>query len=271
MKIFAIFITIQLSINTMYAQGWQPSGSRSMALANASAAINDVWAYHHNPAALTGIKKVAFGVSYENRYLLRELQSQGFVVAYPLKRSVISFGGQTFGYNNFRTYRTGLGYSMELTDFLSFGVQFNYNLLRLPQAYGKNQTITGEVGVMAKISENCHIGFSIFNVSRNILSNYQEDRYTTMLRLATRYQVSKKVLFVGEVEKNVEFPIRFKTGTEYNPIENLYLRGGFATAPIEFCFGLGYHWNGIYKLDVGSAYQQLIGWSPNVSFTVQLR
>jgi hypothetical protein len=54
-------------------------------------------------------------------------------------------------------------------------------------------------------------------------------------------------------------------------MENLYVRGGFATAPIEFCFGLGYHWKGIYKLDVGSAYQQILGWSPNVSFTVQLK
>ncbi len=246
-------------------------GSRSMSLANASAAVNDVWAYHHNPGALTGIKKVAFGVSYENRFLLKELQSQGFVVAYPLKRSVISFGGQTFGYNNLRTYRTGFGYAMELTDFLSFGVQMNYNLVRLPQAYGSNQSITGEVGMMAKIKENWHIGFSIFNISRNKLADYQEDRYTTMLRLATRYNVSNKVLIVGEVEKNVEFPIRFKTGVEYNPLENFYVRGGFATAPIEYCFGVGYHWKGIYKLDAGSAYQQIIGWSPNVSFTVQLK
>ena len=271
MKKFTTILFLCFSFNLIFAQGWQPMGSRSMSMANASAALNDVWAYHHNPAALTGIKKVAFGVSYENRYLLRELQSQGFVVAYPLKRSVISFGGQTFGYNNFRTYRTGLGYSMELTDFLSLGVQMNYNLVRLPQAYGKNQTVTGEVGVMAKITENWHVGFSIFNISRNKLSSFQEDRYTTMLRLATRYHVSNKVLIVGEAEKNVEFPIRFKTGVEYNPMENLYVRGGFATAPIEFCFGLGYHWKGIYKLDVGSAYQQILGWSPNVSFTVQLK
>ncbi len=79
--------------------------NRSMSLGNASVALNDVWAFHHNPAAIVGLKKVAFGVSYENRFLLRELQSQGFVVAFPIKRGVISLGGQTFGFTNFNTLR----------------------------------------------------------------------------------------------------------------------------------------------------------------------
>jgi hypothetical protein len=266
-----LIFSLPFLLSKLFAQGWQPMGSRSMSLGNASVALTDVWAYHHNPAAIVGIKKVSFGISFENRFLLRELQSQGFVVAYPIKRGVISMGGQTFGYTNFRTYRSGLGYALALTDFLSIGVQLNYHLVRLPQAYGRHQTVTAELGAMAKISENWHIGFSILNLTRNELSAFQEDRYTTALRLGTRYLVSKKVLLVGEIEKNVDFPLRFKSGVEYEPAENLYFRGGFGTAPIEFSFGFGYHWKGMYKLDVGSAYQQIIGWSPNVSFTVQLK
>jgi hypothetical protein len=268
-RIFLFCLTFYVA--QLFAQGWQPMGSRSMSMCNASVALTDVWAYHHNPAALIGIKKVAIGISYENRFLLRELQSQGFVVAYPLKRGVISMGAQTFGYTNFRTYRTGLGYALVITDYLSIGVQLNYHLLRLPQSYGLDQTVTAEIGALAKITDNWHIGFSVLNLSRNKLSSYQEDRYSNMLRLGTRYHVSKKVLLLSEVEKNVDFPIRIKSGVEYEPAENLFIRGGFATAPIEFSFGFGYHWKGIYKLDVGSAYQQIIGWSPNVSFTVQLK
>lgn len=268
-RIFAFVLPFFMSL--AYSQGWQPMGSRSMSLGNASVALNDVWAYHHNPAALVGIKKFEFGVSYENRFLLRELQSQGFVVAYPIKRGVISLGGQTFGYTNFRTYRSGLGYALALTDFLSIGVQLNYHLVQLPQAYGRHQTVMAEIGALAKITNNWHFGFSILNLTRNELSSYQEDRYTTALRLGTRYKVSEKVLLLGEIDKNIDFPIRFKSGIEYEPVDNLYFRGGFGTAPIEYSFGFGYHWKGIYKLDIGSAYQQIIGWSPNFSFTVQLK
>jgi hypothetical protein len=91
------------------------------------------------------------------------------------------------------------------------------------------------------------------------------------MRLGTKFSVSEKVLFLAEAEKNVDYNIRFKTGIEYLPLDNFYVRGGFATAPIEFSFGLGYEFSGKYKLDLGSAYHQVLGWSPNFSFTMQLK
>ena len=78
-------------------------------------------------------------------------------------------------------------------------------------------------------------------------------------------------MLLAEAEKDVEHPIRYKTGIEYLPMENFYIRGGFATQPIEYSFGVGYAFNGVYRLDVGSAFIQIIGWSPNFSFTVQMK
>jgi hypothetical protein len=256
---------------TSVAQGWQPMGSRSMSLANATVALEDVWAFHHNPAALTNLKKIEFGVSYENRFLMKELQSQGLVVAIPIKSGVISIGSQSFGYNQFRTYRNGLGYSMKLAEFLSVGVQLNHHFVRINSNYGNHQTVTAEVGALAKINDKWSLAFSVFNITRNRLSEFAEDRYSTIMRLGTKFSVSEKVLFLAEAEKNVDYTIRFKTGIEYLPLDNFYVRGGFATAPIEFSFGLGYAFSGKYKLDLGSAYHQVLGWSPNFSFTMQLK
>ena len=96
-RIFLMTIFI-FSLQFSFCQGWLPMGSRSHALGNASVAIDDIWAYHHNPANLVSVKKLGFGLSYENRFLLKELQSQGLVVALPLKAGVISFGLQSFGF-----------------------------------------------------------------------------------------------------------------------------------------------------------------------------
>jgi hypothetical protein len=246
-------------------------GSRSMSLANATVALEDVWAFHHNPSVLTNLKKIEFGVSYENRFLMKELQSQGLVVAIPIKNGVISIGSQSFGYNQFRTYRNGLGYSMNLAEFLSIGVQLNHHFVRINPAYGNHQTVTAEVGALAKINEKWSLAFSVFNITRNRLSEFAEDRYSTIMRLGTKFSVSEKVLFLAEAEKSVDYSIRFKTGIEYLPLDNFYVRGGFATAPIEFSFGLGYSFSGKYKLDLGSAYHQVLGWSPNFSYTMQLK
>ena len=80
-KNLALVLVFFFSCQFIQAQGWLPMGSRSHALGNASVAIEDIWAYHHNPAALSNLKKIEFGVSYENRFLMKELQSQGLVVA----------------------------------------------------------------------------------------------------------------------------------------------------------------------------------------------
>ena len=269
-RIFLMTIFI-FSLQFSFGQGWLPMGSRSHALGNASVAIDDIWAYHHNPANLVSVKKLGLGLSYENRFLLKELQSQGFVVALPLKVGVISFGLQSFGFKNFRTNRLGLGYSMKLADFLSCGVQLNYHQVRLTDAYGRKDALTAELGLKANITDNWKVAFSVFNLTRTKISEFGEDRLTTLMRLGTQYTFSEKVMLVAELEKNIEFPVRFKTGIEYSPIRKLFLRGGFATQPIELSAGLGYRFKEQFQLDLGSAYHQILGWSPNFSFTYLMK
>lgn len=272
-KLFQVLTTF-LFLGTLFTgntQGYYPMGSRAQSLGNASNTLEDVWAYHHNPAALTGVKKLAVGISYENRFLLKELQSQGVAVALPLKKGVVSFGGQRFGYRNFLSFKTGLGYSLKLSEFLSAGVQLNYAGIRLPDAYGSHGTVTAELGLLAKINDKWKLGFSVFNIGRNKLSDYQEDRYTTVMRLGTAYKISYKVLLVAEAEKNVDYPLRGKVGIEYAVVSNFFIRGGFATEPLEVSFGVGYQFKKFFKVDLGSCYHQILGWSPNFSFNYQLQ
>ena len=72
----------------------------------------------------------------------------------------------------------------------------------------------------------------------------------------------------GEFEKDLDNPIRFRTGLEYQVIENFFVRGGFATAPVELTLGFGYQFKEI-QLSLGSAYHQVLGWSPHFSFVFQ--
>lgn len=257
--------------HVLFAQGWTPVGARSNSLANASVALEDVWAYHHNPANLTALKKWSAGISYENRFLLKELQSQGLVFAIPLKVGVISTGVQSYGFKNFRTNRIGLGYSLFLSEFLSMGVQLNYHQLRLTDVYGMKQSLTAEVGLQAKINKDWKIGCSIFNMGRSLLSTYSEDRLTTLIRFGTYYKLSEKVMVVAEAEKNIEYPLRIKAALEYAPMSKVFLRGGIATQPIELSAGFGYKLKSQYHLDFGSSYHQILGWSPHFSFTYQMK
>lgn len=249
-----------------YCQGLHFSGSRSNSLANASVCLLDVYAFHNNPANLSPLENVSIGISYENRFLMKELQNQSLAIAIPLKQGVLSFGANTFGYQNFRTFKTGAGYSMFLTKELSMGVQLNHQLLRLPEAYGINQTFTGEFGFNYSIGSDWSIGLAVFNIGRNKLTENPDDRYSTLMRLGTRYKVSDKTLVLAELEKDIEHPLRSKIGIEYLPSEIFAFRGGFATQPIELSFGIGWLISKKYNLDFGTQFHQILGWSPNISF-----
>ena len=265
-SIFTFCFVFTLSGYHTYCQGLHFSGSRSNSLANASVCLSDVYAYHNNPANLSYIENVSIGISYENRFLMKELQNQSFAIAVPLKYGVLSFGGNTFGYQNFRTFKMGAGYSMLLTKELSMGVQLNHQLLRLPEAYGINQTFTGEFGFNYSLNSDWSIGLAVFNIGRNKLTEIPDDRYSTSMRLGTKYQISDKTLILAELEKDVEHPLRSKIGIEYLPSETFAFRGGFATQPIELSFGFGWLISKKYTLDFGTQFHQLLGWSPNISF-----
>lgn len=259
-----------VSIYSVFAQGWNPVGARSMSLANASVCLSDVWSYHHNPGALATIKQTTVGVSYENRYLLKELQSQGFAVAHPLKKGVLSFGAQTFGYSLYRTTRVGAGYSMQLSEKLFAGVQLNYLSARISN-YGQKGNLSGEFGMLAKINDKVNIGFSVLNLNRSKLADFQDDRFSTFLRLGVSYTVSSKVLVLAEVEKEISSKLRPKGAMEYQFSDKFYLRIGAAANPIELTFGTGFVFNKQFKLDLGSAWSQQLGWSPHLGFVYDFK
>ncbi len=268
MKQLLVIVVLCLSINGIHAQGWLPSGARSMSMSNASVGLYDVWSYHNNPGALGKIDQLSAGLAYENRFLLRELQSQGLTIAIPMKVGVLSIGGLTYGYSQFRSTKAGLGYSLPLSEKFYAGVQLNYQGIQLAQNYGNANTVTAEAGVYAEVTDNWSMGFSVFNLSRTRLSEFQDDRLSTVMRLGTAYTFSKKLLVSAEFEKSIEYDLRFKTGLEYQVIDNFYFRGGVATAPVEFSFGTGYDF-GMIQLDFGTAYDIILGWSPHFSLTYQ--
>jgi len=263
MRTLLFFVTISACLSG-FAQGWMPQGARSAGIGNASVALSDLFAFHHNPGAIGFLEQGGAAVSYENRYLLRELQQQSFVVAQPLKTGVVSIGGQFYGYENFRTTRIGAGYSLQLTDNFSAGVQLNYLNLRLDPFYGVRHAVTAEVGGLLKIDEKLSLGFAVFNIGRARLAEFEDDRFSTIMRLGAFYQLSEHLAFAVEIGKDITYATRLRTGIEYNPTDRFYFRTGVQTAPVELSGGFGVKFDQ-FMLDFGTHFHQSLGWTPGVS------
>lgn len=247
-----------------FSQGIYPAGARSVSMGNASVTQNDVWSVYNNIGAAADVNRLSIGISYHNRFLTKELQTQGIAAIIPLKVGAITVGGRHFGYRQFRSVNAGVGYSMRLFKKFYAGVQINYQGLFLPQNYGNKNTVTGDLGIYAYITDNWKMGASVANLWRAKLSKYQDDRLTTAIRLGTSYNFSDRVLIALEAEKRIDDPLRMKFGVEYQAVKNLFIRGGVATAPIEFSLGVGYQIKMI-GISVGTSYRHTLGWSPHFS------
>jgi hypothetical protein len=116
------------------------------------------------------------------------------------------------------------------------------------------------------ITEKWRVGMSVLNLGRAKLTSYQDDRFTTVMRLGTSYSFSEKLTVLAEAEKNLEYPIRLKTGLDYRIAKQFFFRAGVATQPVEVTFGFGYKMKS-FQLDLGSAYHQQLGWSPHFGLT----
>lgn len=267
-KIHLLLLTILPVIS--FGQGWIPVGAKSNSLANAVVADADVWSFYHNPGALGYMKNASIGASYENRYLLKELQTQAVVYAQPLKAGVLSVGAQSYGYRVYRSNRIGIGYALKLHEKVAMGVQLNYQDVRI-EYYDYIATVTAEAGILAKITPKITLGFSILNMNRAKAAEFADDRFGTYFRLGLKYTISDLVVLFVEAEKEVTSRIRPKLALDYQLVSRFFLRVGGAYNPPEITFGIGYQFTIGLKLDAGSAWRQHLGWAPHIGLTFDFR
>lgn len=253
-------------VHFSFGQSYLSTGARSNSMANSSVSLCDGWSYFHNPGALGNLTKVEIGLSYENRFLLKELQTQSVVYAQPLKKGVMSLGATFYGLDVYRSGRAGFGYSLQLFENLCAGVQMNYQSIHFSSNYNVSRTVTAEAGLYVKITDRWKLGISVFNIGRSKFSRDFDERISTVMRIGSLYQFSEIVRVTIEAEKNVNYLLRLKSGVEYNPLKKVFFRVGVATQPMEYAFGFGYRFSHI-QLDLGSAYHQLLGWSPHFTLS----
>lgn len=241
-------------------------GARSAGMAHTSVTLTDIWAIHHNQAGLAFLEHPSASVYYENRFMIKEMGLSAVAFAMPAKSGTFGIVYHSFGYSQYAETKFGIAYGRKLSEKLSAGIQLNYNTIRLGDIYGKNQALTGEIGVRAQLTDELTLGAHVYNVSRAKLSGYNNEYIPTIMRLGMDYKISKKVFVAAEAQKDIDNRIIFKSGIEYHVIEAIYLRAGISTNPVLNTFGFGLAHKGIH-LDVAASYHQVLGFSPQVSLT----
>jgi hypothetical protein len=265
-KIYALLIATNIILTAYAGNEDYPIGARSAAMGNASVSLSDVWSAHHNQAGLAFVHDFSAGVSYENRFLLKEISIRGCAVALPIKSGTFGLCITNFGYSQYKESKYSLSFAKSFGDKFSAGIAMDYLTTKIAEGYGNKGVLAAEVGLIAKPIKNLSIGAHVFNPTRAKISAYDNERLPTILRLGADYNFSDKVTLAIETQKDIKYKAEFKAGIEYKAVKEFYLRIGVSTNPTLSTFGFGLNLKN-FKVDFAASYHQILGISPQLSLS----
>ncbi|MCW3070509.1 MAG: hypothetical protein JWO44_399 [Bacteroidetes bacterium] len=269
-KLFASLFSCMLMLTAFAGNEDYPIGARSAALGNASVSLSDLWSAHHNQAGLGFVRDISAGVSYENRFLLKEISVRGGAVALPIKAGTFGLCITNFGYSQYSENKYSLSFAKAFSNKFSAGIAMDYLSTKIAEGYGSRGSLVAEAGIIAKPMKGLSIGAHVFNPTRAKISAYDDERLPTIIHLGADYLFSDKVRVAVEAQKDIKYKAEFKAGLEYLPVKELYLRIGISTNPTLSTFGFGLNLKN-FKIDLSASYHQTLGISPQLGLSYSFK
>lgn len=251
-KIIIIILTFFIS-NFIFGQ-LEP-GAKQISLSHADVAItNDVFSLFTNPAGLSKIKEMQFGVFYSpSPFGLKVLRNMN--IAFNKTTNIGSFAIGLFNYG-FKLYHENefyIGYGNNYDEKFYFGFSTYYEAIII-ENYGSKNFLNISIGGTYLLTEKLSLGF----VLKNLLQNKDYSPHSTTFRSGISYKIFKNSFIHFSVFKEINFPISFSSGIEYDIIKYLSLRFGIQNVPSTFSAGIGINYS-IFKIDYAINKHQELG------------
>ncbi|MEM8523024.1 MAG: hypothetical protein AAGG68_00200 [Bacteroidota bacterium] len=268
MKTIITFFLL-FSVLCLFAQNNQSSlaGARGAAMGSTGILFTDINSAFVNQAGLANLEGFAGNVFAERRFLNSPINSISGAAAAPVSFGTFAITINSFGIENYQEQKIGLAYARQLLKGLSIGVQFDYLSTNIP-LYGNVGVFTFEAGLQAQLLQDLQFGFHLYSPAQ--IDLVEEVPLPTIYKAGLAYTPSDKVFLIVEVEKDIDYPVRFKAGAEYQFSETFFLRTGIATQPTLASLGIGVLFNERLAVDISASYHQILGVSPSVGVSYQL-
>ena len=260
------FLIVSISV---IAQNHTPSaaGAAGLAIGGTRTLSQDVNAVLGNQAGLAFVDKTSLTVFGENRFVAANVSQFSAGAAIPLKSGTFGIAAQYFGFESYNEQKLGLAYARKLFDKVALAVQLDVLNMRVP-FYGSQVNVTAEVGAQLPLNDKLLVGIHTFTPFTIAIT--EEDFVPTILAGGFAYQPSEKLTLTAEVEKDIDLPVDFKFGVDYQLLEILALRAGINTYPVQSSFGLGLDLKKL-QIDVATVYHQILGVTTGFSVGYQFQ
>ena len=246
------------------------AGARSNATGNCSMSLNDFWSIQNNPAGMANYRFFGVGISYENRFFMKELSLYNAALVMPMKIGIFGLSFNRFGFESFNENKLGLAYARSFGPYLKMGLKLDYLWFKFSDEYAKRRTATFELGIQSDVTQDLCVGVYIFNPINVKLKTIHNERVPIVFRFGLSYKITKDFLATSEVEYNSDNSLDYRFGLEYNTLKEFYIRVGVHTNPATACFGIGYSLNRVV-IDVSATMNQYTGVSFQSSLIFKIK
>lgn len=240
-------------------------GSRSAGMGYTSACIEDEWSLFNNVAGLASIKNAATAVAYDTQPSFKSFDRMAAVFTLPVKIGVAATGIFRFGDELYNEQIISLGFANTF-GLASLGLRADYIQYKA-QGFGTKGTVSFSLGGIAKLTEKILVGAHITNLNQPNLSSVENEKLPTMLILGVGFKLSSKTFVSTEVQKELDYFLKWKGGLEYQPFEKFSFRTGFNVNPNAAFVGFGFKRKTLkadyayhYSFSLGSRHQATIAY-----------
>ena len=270
-RFFISGLLVLFSFTHVYAWNLlQPIGGRTNALGKCSVALNDFWSLLNNPAGISSFNNISIGISYENRFLLKELGYKNVGLIIPLKTGTVGITASQFGYEHYNENIIGIAVARNFGPHLKIGLKLDYIYFKFSGDYDSFSSPTFELGIQYEINENLSLGTYLSNPTHFKIKSVNKDRIPTIMRLGFSYFIIDDFMITSEIEEDFEDNFSYRFGVEYKLNFDFVIRSGFQLNPELFTFGIGYNYNWC-TVDFAGQMSQDLGVSVNGSIIFRIK
>ncbi len=235
MKMFVITLLLQCSLAASAQSVSTLIGARAAGMGYASSVIVDETALFNNVGALAENKTASSFFTYEARPTLQGADRTSMGLSFPTRIGVGAIGLFRFGDEVYSEQIASAGFSNKF-GIASLGTKINYIQYKA-EGFGTKSAISINFGGLAQITPQISVGAYIVNLNQSRIS--YDERLPTKLVAGIGYKPADSLFIATELEKDLDYPVTWRTGAEYVIHKKVFARTGFSLNPSTAHFGLG--------------------------------
>ncbi len=226
----------------------------------------DVFSIKSNASAGTAMNKSSVGVYSDRPFLMKAFSSFNLCVVLPTAAGPFGLIIEQNGSKAFHQTALGIGYARKLANSIDLGLQFQYGMEKAGY-YGHGASVKAAVGARFHITDHFCLGIQVQQPKN--LSSPAKEKKPAGFSLGGGWEPSQKVFIAGELFKEEDQPLHFRTGLTYYPDKCFVFRAGYAS-------GNGLNWSAgtwirSMRLEVTGSYHTQLGFTPGLALVYQKR